>query len=102
MPTSSKVALSALLRKSLEDRAQAVANKRPVLNAQPNKEMENVPSQGRTLVETAQHVSTFPQQTDKPHAFEGHINDGYDSEEYESINENVSVLISCQVLTYHN
>jgi hypothetical protein len=45
----------------------------------------------------AQQVSTFPRQTKKAHAVEGHVNDGYISEEYESINENVSVLIGTEV-----
>ena len=94
MPATNSAALAALLKKSLEDRAQAAVNKRPVPNAQPNKQpLENVPSQRRGFVETAQHVSTLTQQTNKLHALEGHVNDGYDSEEYESIKENVSVLI---------
>jgi hypothetical protein len=94
-----KAALAALLKKSLEDREQAAANKPPIPNAQPNKQTENVPIQNRTLIETAQHVSAFPQQTHKLRAVEGHVNDGYVSEEYEPIKENVSVLTSTQVLT---
>ena len=100
MPAANKAALAALLKKSLEDRAQAAANKQPIPNAQPNKRTENVPSHSRTLNETAQHVSAsvFPQQTYKLHADEGHVNDGYDPEEYEPIKENVSILTSSQVL----
>jgi hypothetical protein len=92
VPAANKTALAALLKKKLEDRAQAGANKPPVVNVQPNKQTENIPSQSRTIVETAQHVSASPQQTHKLHGIEGHVNDGYDSEEYESIKENVSVL----------
>lgn len=88
VPDANKTTLAALLKKELEDRAQAAANKPPVLNAQPNKQTENVPSQNRTIVETAQHVSAFPQETHKLRDIEGHINHGYDSEEYESIKEN--------------
>ena len=93
--------LAALLKKSLEDRAQAAANKLPVPNVQPSKQTENVPSESRSLVETAQHVpaSAFPQQAHKLPAVEGHVNDGYESEEYESIKENVSVLFSTHVMT---
>jgi hypothetical protein len=69
-----KPALAALLKKSLEDRTQAAASKPPVPNAQPNKP------------------------THKLRAVEGHVNDGYESEEYECIKENVSVLSSTQVL----
>lgn len=98
MPDANKTTLAALLKKELEDRAQAAANKPPILNAQPNKQTENVPSQSRTIVETAQHVSAFPQETHKLRDIEGHINHGYDSEEYESIKENVSVLTITQVL----
>jgi hypothetical protein len=91
----SSAVLAALLKKSLENRAQAAVNKRPVPNAQPKKQtLENIPLQSRTFVETAPHVSTFTQQRNNLHALEGHVNDGYDSEEYESIQENVSVPIS--------
>lgn len=76
MPAPNKAPLSALLKKSLEDRTQAAPNKPPV----------------------SQHVSTFPRQTHELRAVEGHVNDGYESEEYESIKENVSVLTSTQVL----
>lgn len=94
MPASNRAALAALLKKSLENRAQAAANKQPVPNTQPKKEtLEKVSSQSRAFVETAQHLSTVPRQTDKLRAVEGHVNDGYDSEEYESIKETVSVLI---------
>jgi hypothetical protein len=99
VPVPNKVPLSALLKKSLEDREQAAVNKPPVPNAHPNKQMENVPSQSKTLVETAQHVSAFPQQTHKPHAVEGHVNDGYEAEECESVTKNVSVLTGTEVLT---
>jgi len=95
----SKAALAPLPKKSLEDREQAAANKPPIPNAQPNKQTENVPIQNRTLIATTQHVSAFPQQTHKLRDVEGHVNDGYVSEEYEPINENVSVLTSTQVLT---
>jgi len=95
---SNKPTLAVLLKKQLEDRAQAAANKPPIPNTRPNQQMECVPSQSRTFVETAQHVSAFPQKTQELHPFEGHVNDGCDLEEYESIKENVSVLSSAQVL----
>lgn len=76
-----KPALAALLKKALEDRAQAATNKPPILNTQPNQQVEHVPSQ-------SYHVSAFPQKTQEPRAVEGHVNDGYESEEYESIKEN--------------
>jgi hypothetical protein len=100
VPAANKSALAALLKKSLQEWAQAAANKPPIPNAQPNKQMENVPSHSRTLIETAQHVSAsaFSQQTYNLPAVEGHVNDGYDPEEYEPIKENVSVLTGSQVL----
>jgi hypothetical protein len=99
VPAANKSALAALLKKALKDQAQAAANKPPIPNTQPNKQTENVPSHSRTLIETAQLVSAsaFPQQTYKPRAVEGHVNDGYDPEEYEPMKENVSVLTGSQV-----
>lgn len=100
MPAPNKPALALVLKKKLEERALAAANKPPIPNTQPNKQTENVPSQSRALVETTHHVSVFPQQIDNLPAVKGHVNDGYESEEYESIKENVSILTSTQVLTY--
>jgi hypothetical protein len=69
MPTANRDALATLLKKSLEARAQSTASSQPV------------PS--------TQHVSAFLQQTSE--LPEVHLNDGYNSDEYESIKENVSV-----------
>ncbi|XP_021921143.1 B-cell linker protein-like isoform X2 [Zootermopsis nevadensis] len=60
-------ALAAKLKKSLEARAQSAPSAR-----------QPVPS--------TWHLPAFPQQTDE--LPEGHLNDGYDSDEYESIKEN--------------
>jgi hypothetical protein len=86
-----KPVLATLPKKPLEDQARGPANKPPIPNTQPNQQVEHVPSQ-------SYHVSAFPQKKQEPRAVEGHVNDGYESEEYESIKENVSVLIGTQVL----
>jgi hypothetical protein len=68
MLTPNGDALATLLKNSLEARAQSEASTRPV------------PS--------TQHLSPFPWQTNE--LPEGHLNHGYNSDEYESIKENVS------------
>jgi len=95
---ANKPALSALLQKLLQDRAQAAANKPPIPNTQPNQQMQHVPSQSTTFIAAANHVSAFRQTTQEPLAVEGHVNDGYESEEYESIGKNVNILTSTQFL----
>jgi hypothetical protein len=61
--------LATLLRKSLEARVQFRAAEQPMASTQPS--------------------SAVPQQNELP---DEHLNDGYNSDEYESIKENVSVL----------
>jgi hypothetical protein len=50
-----------------------------------------------TTIKPAQRVAPFPQQPKNLPADQGHVNDGYDSEE--SVNEKVSVPIGTEVWT---
>jgi len=72
--------LATLLKKSLEAWGQAAATTRPGPNTQPNRQMpENIPPQ-----------NTFPRQAKNLPAVQMQPSDEYNSDEYESIKENVS------------
>lgn len=87
-------ALAAQLKKSLEERVQAVAAPRPMPSAQAKRRtLETIPPQSRPVTKTT-HSSTLPLRANKSRAVQGHLNDEYNSDEYESVRENVSVLLT--------
>jgi hypothetical protein len=95
-------ALAAQLKKSLEERVQAAAASRPMPSAQAKRRtLETIPPQSRPVTKTAQHPSTLPLQANKSQAVQGHLNDEYDSDEYESVRESVSVLLAQYGLQQH-
>lgn len=82
-------ALAAQLKKSLEERVQAAAAPRPTPSAQAKRRtLETIPPHSRPVTKTTQHPSTLPLRTKKSRAVQGHLNDEYNSDEYESVREN--------------
>jgi hypothetical protein len=88
-------ALAAQLKKSLQDRVQAAAAPRPMPSVQAKRQtLETIPPQSRPVTKTTQHPSTLPLRANKSQAVQGHLSDEYNSDEYESVRENVSVLLT--------
>jgi hypothetical protein len=86
-------ALATQLKRSLEERAQATATTQPTPFAQANRRtLETIPPRSRPVTETTQHPSTLPRQASRSQGVQGHLTDECNSDEYESVKENVSVL----------
>jgi hypothetical protein len=88
-------ALAAQLKKSLQERVQAAAAPQLMPSALAKRRtLENIPPQSRPVAKTTQHPSTLPLLANKLQAVQGHLNDECNSDEYESVKENVSVLLT--------
>jgi hypothetical protein len=84
-------ALAAELKKSLEVRAQVAAATQHVPSAQAQSQtLETICPQNKPVTKTAQHPATLPLRGSKSQAARSHPSDEYNSEEYESLKENVS------------
>jgi hypothetical protein len=84
-------ALAAELKKSLEVRAQVATATKHVPSAQAKRQsLETLPSQSKPVTKTTQHPATLPLRANKSQASQGYPSDEYNSEEYESLKENVS------------
>jgi hypothetical protein len=84
-----KDALAAELKKSLEVRAATAT--RHVPSAQVKRQMlETIPQQSKPVTKTTQHPATLPLRANTSQAAQGYPSDEYNSEEHESLKENVS------------